>query len=397
MQWLTWRSTGVTTVHQTTKCCRVPIKQSVRAESEAAAAKTELSRTGVYHKTGVTPMRSKFGLSITLLSTLFASGAPLFAAPLVPQPTLAGPPVMLRYKFVVGDVQRYRMAMDMNMTMSMPGGSTSHPGLVIPPMKMHMDAVMARTIKSVNASDGAATVGVRVESVTGNMNGQTLPQIPDTAKMEQTMTVTPRGRMTMAAVPGAPGAAGGIPGMPGMPGGMNMGDINSLMAIGAFPETPVGIGQSWTTNAALGTGTKMTNTMILRGVSSENGHRVADMGFKTKGNISFSFDGTKSASPAPFSMSMNSVVSGSGTQKFDLDAGALRAMAGDIAMDMTMKMGAAAGSGQSVPPMKMHIVEHLDMSRLGNTASKADSGPAPSSTSGEAPGTVGGGQPTHNP
>lgn len=322
---------------------------------------TENAKALAVHR-GILYMLCRSTFSIPLIATLMGCCAPLLAAaPAAPGAPAPPKAVVLRYKFVPGDVQRYRMTMDMHMTMT---GSTLATGTFpLPPMEMHTETVMARTVEAVNPVNGNATVGIHVESVTGDVNGKPVPQTPSTGATDQTVTITPSGKMTMETMPDGAGGRAGSSNMSGLR------EMNRLMAIGVFPEGPIGIGRSWSATGSMGDGTKLTSTMKLHSVSNENGHQIAKLGFRQKGKMSFSYGGNAPASQHAFSMSMSSLIAAYGSQNFDIDAGALRAVTTILTMDMGMKMKMNSLSGRPIPPFKAHIVERMDMTRLGDTES----------------------------
>ncbi len=148
-------------------------------------------------------------------------------------------PVTLAYKFTSGDVDKYRMTMDMSMSMP---GMTGESG--VSPMNMTMSVTCTQKTLSVNP-DGSAkikmTYGAPVISGSSAVakNAAKAPKIEGRSVI---LTMSKRGQMI--SIEGMDKLMGGQA-LPGM-------DFSSLLSSQALlPEGPVDVGQSWTQAVAL--------------------------------------------------------------------------------------------------------------------------------------------------
>lgn len=139
-----------------------------------------------------------------------------------------GPDVALAFGFEEGDTSRYRV------TMSMDG--TIDTALADLPLVGELAETVSYHVMDV-AGDGAATIDVGVESVSGSFSGQPLPASTD---LEIRMVIGPDGQLREIdgePVPEAlqggwtdPSGTGGLPGMQSFP---------------LLPDGPVGPGDEW--------------------------------------------------------------------------------------------------------------------------------------------------------
>lgn len=277
--------------------------------------------------------------------------APLTTAPTAAPPAVAptAPSVPLRYKWVAGQVRRYKMTMTTNGTI--PTGTS---GTTLP-MNMAMQMVMRQTVKDVNPTDGVATIVSQIGSMRMAMNGQEMPMTAaQLAPMRKPMTMQmlPSGKMMSLETPGLAGA-----GVPGMDIGKSL--MSSTLA---FPDGPVKVGDTW--NGALGAGMmgmQMAMASTLAGVETKDGAQIATISQKITGNLS----AMTKAMPAGMGMSGN--ITGTGTMLFDTTAGALVSQSLQNVIDMTViaKPGAPAG----VPPsMNIKMKQTTLMERLPDAA-----------------------------
>lgn len=280
-------------------------------------------------------------------------------APLSVIPTPVGASaVTLRYKFTPGQTRRYKMAMTMNMTML-----TGQSGAGVP-MNMTMTMTTKQTVKSVRASDGAATVVAQVEDIETNAGGKevALPAAQQ-AQMKKPFTTVmlPTGKVLSFQMPGFTN----IPttGMPGMD--LSKGLMSSSVA---FPDAPVKVGNSWpgTIGSGIMAGMQMLMMSTLTGVETKGGAQLATVNQKITGKINMTL-----SKPMPMAFKMAGTVTGSGTQVFDTSAGAIVSQNMVNNTDMTMTFHPAAG--QTAPPgmpktMKMTMQQKTDLTLLDDSS-----------------------------
>lgn len=289
---------------------------------------------------------------LALCPTLHAQSLP--AAPPAASPAApAAAPVTLRYKFVVGQVHRYEYDMDMTMNMQ-----TGQNGGAIP-MDMAMHMVMRQTVKSIQPTDGAATLSTEIESARMLRGGQEVP-MPEAqqAQMKQAFTIVmlPTGKLVSMTSPAMSGM-----GAPGMDFGKNMFSSTALL-----PDGPVKVGDTWNGIAdAAAAGVQTTFTATLTGIDQKDGATLATIQQKQTGSI----DKTMTQG-MPATMSMHGLVTGTASQVFDTTAGAIRSSTGTAGTDMTMTFAkAASGTLPAGMPsaMKMNMQMKYTMTRLPDT------------------------------
>ncbi len=295
-----------------------------------------------------------FLTAATLLALPLAAAPVLLRAQDAPAPPSTVAPaaqaVPLHYKWVVGQVRRYKMTM--TMTGTIPTGTS---GTRIP-MNMAMQMVMRQTVKSVQSGDGAATLVSQIESTRMAMNGKEMPMTAaQQAPMKKPMTteMLPSGKIVSLQMPGLGAAV-----MPGMDIGKSL--MGSTLA---FPDGPVKVGDTW--NGALGAGMmgmQMGMTSTLMGLETRNGAQVATIGQKITGDLSGMVN-----KAMPAGMGMSGKISGTGTLVFDTTAGALVSQSLQNAIDMTIT--ASPGAPAGVPPsMNIKMQQSTVMERLPDTA-----------------------------
>ena len=270
-------------------------------------------------------MMKNYALAAAVLLALLPSVAHAQAAPTAPAP------VTLRLKFTPGQTLYYSMVSDTNGTVLM---GQSGAGM---PIQVHTKMLMHQTVKSVRASDGAATVDVGIDSMSLGMNGQPLPM--QGAKLSQmktlgTMLILPTGK-TLSFTPSADMSAAAPP-MPGM----DMSHMSAMSGLGQFPEAPVKSGDTWKSAIAMGMmGAQVATGFTLSGVDTTGGKTVATITQTTSGTFdtSAAADGAAApATPMPGGMAMTGTVSGTGTLRFDVDAGAVVGQTSRASITMTM-------------------------------------------------------------
>ena len=269
------------------------------------------------------------------------------AAPVTAAPASAAQPVLLRLKFTPGQTLYYSMTTDTNGTIL-----TGQSGAGMP-IQIHMQMLMHQTVKDVRVSDGAATLDVGIDTMTMGMNNQTMPMPPEKlAQMKTigTMVILPTGKsLSFTPSPGL-SAAGPMP-------GMDMTHINAMGSLGQFPDASVKAGDTWKSAVATGMmGMQVASAFSLTGLDTTGGTTVALI----KQTINGTFDTSAAngaASPAPAGMAMKGSVSGTGTLRFDVDAGAVAGQTSHVSVTMTMMPPGATA------PMNMQMKANSTLAR----------------------------------
>ena len=312
-------------------------------------------------------MKTQTLLALALLSATpaaaLAQTTPAPTAPVaLPAATPAAQAVTLRYKFAPGQIHRYKLNMDMDGQMFMGQAGTAMP------LKTSMHMVMKQTVKDVRASDGAATLAYQIEDSHVFTNGKeiTMPAAQQAQmKKPYTIVMLPTGKMLSMDMPALAGSA-----MPGMD--LTKGMFNSTAFM---PEAPVKVGDTWKgTAASPAVGTDMTFTSTLTSVDQKNGATLATIGQTQSGLLNMTM-----SKGMPMTMKMVGKITGSGTQIFDADAGAIASTTGtsDTDMTMTFEKPATGDLPPGVPQgMKMQMKTTVTMQLLADAAPAATT-PAP--------------------
>lgn len=286
-----------------------------------------------------------YALTAAALLATFPSVAHAQAAPAAPAP------VTLRLKFTPGQTLYYSMVSDTNGTVLM---GQSGAGM---PVQVHTKMLMHQTVKSVRAADGAATMDVGIDSMSLGMNGKAFPMPTD--KLSQmktlgTMLILPTGKTLSFTPSAALGAA--APPMPGM----DMSHMSPMSSLGQFPDAPVKSGDTWKSAVAMGMmGAQVAAGFTLSGVETTGGKTVAIITQTTGGTFDTSAaaaDGA-AAPAAPAGMAMTGTVSGTGTLRFDVDAGTIVGQTSRASVTMTMTPPGANG------PVNMKMNVHSTLAR----------------------------------
>jgi len=299
-------------------------------------------------------MKKNYALAAAALLALAPSVAHAQAAPAAPAP------VTLRLKFTPGQTLYYSMVSDTNGTVLMGQSGAEMP------VRVHTKMLMHQTVKTVRASDGAATVDVGFDALNLGVNGSPVPMPAE--KLSQmktigTLLILPTGK-TLSFTPSADmGAA--APAMPGM----DMSHMSPMSGLGQFPEAPVKSGDTWKSAIAMGMlGAQVAAGFTLSGVDTTGGKTVAIITQTTSGTFDTSAaaaaDGA--AAPAPAGTAMTGTVSGTGTLRFDVDAGTVVGQTSRANITMTM-----TPPGMNAPiDVKMNV--HSTLARAPAPAPTAD-------------------------
>lgn len=245
--------------------------------------------------------------------------APPTAAPMTAQP------VALRLKFTPGQTLYYSMVTDTDGTLLMGQGGAGMP------LHIHMQMLMHQTVKSVQASDGAATLDVGMDTMSMGMNGQTMPMPPDKlAQMKTigTMVILPTGKTVSFTPSEGLSAAGPAP-------GMDLTHMNAMGSLGQFPDGPVKAGDTWKSAVAMGMmGAQVAAGFTLLSLDTADGKTIAVVKQTTSG--AFDTSAAVAGAAAPAGLPMKGNVNGTGVLRFDVDAGAVVGQTSHANVTMTM-------------------------------------------------------------
>ena len=259
-------------------------------------------------------------------------GAPPAPTPPVPTPDAPNPPtpaapsgVTLRYKFTPGQTLRYRVTMDAAGKVTMASGT----GM---PIKQHLVMTLHQTVKSVRASDGAATLATQVDTLTLNVNGRDIQlpaQAQDKFKQVITTTMTPAGKIVDFK---APTGAAPIPGM-----NFNPMDFQNLRAL---PDGTVDKGATWNSKYAAPMGLLTASAKYtLDDLSGDNS--TATIGQKLWAEIK----SPKPKAGTPAGGKVAGLITGTGKEEFDVDAGAVNSQTNALTLKMTITPPTSARPG----------------------------------------------------
>ncbi|MBV9849643.1 MAG: hypothetical protein JO250_08135, partial [Armatimonadetes bacterium] len=291
-------------------------------------------------------------------------------APNPPTPTTAG--VTLRYKFTPGRVLRYRLTTDTNGTIQMGPSGTGMP------LKQHMTMTLTQTVKDVRASDGAATVVAQLGSVSMTVNGRPImlpAQDQEQINKPMTAVVTPTGQVLSVQTP-----SGTLSGPAAL--GFNPMD---LQKIGALPEKPVNTGDTWpgkyeAPGGVLNIYTKSTLSS-LAGTAPNTIATIAQklyLQFQPKAFYGKTATGktmaSRTATGAAPVAKINGLITGTGTQKFDVDAGVINSQTNALQLKMTITPPKTAQAG-APPPVKANFQITSDMERVTDSGTIAPAAP----------------------
>jgi len=196
--------------------------------------------------------------------------------------------ITLRYKYMPGQVRRYKLhtSMDTTLTPARPGSP--------PTSNVTQDMVFRQTVQKVRASDGAATSLGQIEEYHVFLNGkETALPYPASAQMKKPYIVVslPSGKVISL-------------------------DISGILReiTGAFPSHALQIGESWKGAATTAPGAE-SGTVI---------------------NTLTGFDTTGGVRRAIIQQKMTGEVTGAGTLVFDLTTGTISRLASVTTIDMRL-------------------------------------------------------------
>lgn len=298
---------------------------------------------------------------MTIRPLFYAAALTAALLPLASQAQTAAPApapaaVLLRYKFTPGEVIRDKTTTDTNMTMpNVPG----LPATAAMSYKTHMEMVNRQTVKSVRASDGAATLVVTTESLTSTMNGKPLHTAALTSVKQgvDTLVITPAGKLlSFKAGKGT---------SPVVITGFDMSKMEGNTPA-ALPDGPIKVGDTWDTVADLSgfmagsgmAGMQMTVHSALTALDTSGGETVATISDTYKMPMDM-----KSPASSPAAFTMTGDETGTDVWKFDVGAGNI------ISSDMTMTTHStstfpksAGGTSAGLEPFTMidEVTTHME-------------------------------------
>ena len=254
-------------------------------------------------------------------------------------------------KFKQGQIDKYRMTMDMTMDMPDMPKNAGAPSKTT----MNMTADMTQEVVSVNA-DGSAKIKAAVSNMNMNMPGMPGATMPTMPKIQYTMTMTKDGKITNFE---------GMENVPGMAmSGVDMKQMMNQMS-GMLPGKLVSVGDTWKGKVAMPIGGNME---VVYELVSENESIGSQKVSKIKSN--FNYDGDLAdwakktggnAGKMPPEMKGKVSMKGDGNTFFNRAEGKM--VATDMVMDMTMNMEIPKGAmpgGQNNMNMNMKMKMRME-------------------------------------
>jgi hypothetical protein len=268
-------------------------------------------------------MKCKFLWPMVLLAVTLSKSALAQTGPLNPGGNSANS-VSLRYKFIPGNVYRYKVSIAFEL--KTPGdGQTSLTTSTV-------TGSFENTVKSVD-SNGDATLSGQMHDVTDTVaiNGQQvqLPQsVVDNLELTSTEVLSPLGKII--SISQASPSSGGASSMMGP---------STMFAYATLPDHPVKINDTWRTPVVFPTmPDPMYVKLALIGLDTSSGSTVASLAAKI-----FLQTTTKPAAGGGRIVYMN--MTGSGSEKFDIDRGMITNM--DLNLYGLMSTNAPSLDGSS--------------------------------------------------
>lgn len=297
----------------------------------------------------------------------------LIQQPALPQPVLnpgfqnpsltfnqnAPQSVLLRLKFTQGDVIRYHLAMDINGNVQVGDNGTKQP------LKEHVDMTLTQTVKNVTGDQ--ATISEQMGNMAISLNGKDVPLPPQTQQQTEqpfTLVETTRGKVISITAP----TGGGPIGMPGM----NPTQMENMETV--LPEGTVTPGTStWRSDVTLPTsGIESHSKFSIDSLSADG--NLATIGQKLW--IQFK----PATGPGAPPMKLNGLMTGTGTQTFDVAAGQIASQTNDMHLTMST---AAPGSNMTI---KTDFQINVHMDRVSNPAGTNPTPATPPAPAAPAPG-----------
>ena len=246
-------------------------------------------------------------------------------------------------------------------------------GLEMGPLAMQMQAMGRSFHMAMDLTKGTVKVdGESIQMPEGPMQ-QMLPSFENLS-----WTISPRGKLV--AISGLEELLTGGAGMPQMPMFANMADFQKLLKEmpAWLPEDPVAVGDSWDMQVPLplpGMGAdplpEFAIKYTLEGLGEIDGHRIARIGFEgvlEGANLAVPMPGgpaqqqrevaEEGRQPDYMNMALTETVDGQ--IYFDLDAGQMHSVRGNVAIDVSMGVPLPAQAGEEAgKPLAMQMGMNL--------------------------------------
>lgn len=275
-----------------------------------------------------------------------------------PAARAASAPITLRYKYTLGEVRRYQMTMDMDMTMHMAARPASMPQM--PPMHTHMVMAYSQTVQSVQP-DGSATLVSHITQMTTTLNGHVvfLPQTMTSADAQSfTIVMSPTGKMLSMTLPPSVQSK--------MPAGMDFSKIGGI-APAMLPEDAVRIGDTWGGPAdmpqmfgAAMPGMPGMQSDVVSSLAGLEPGGIADIRQQIRGTV-----GSAASAGAAGLLKMQGQVEGDSLVKFDTNAGRIATQDGQerVSIDTMPESGTPAGA-HKVGAISISMVMKTHLERM---------------------------------
>lgn len=258
---------------------------------------------------------------------------------------LARDTVKLEYKFKPNELLRYKMVMNMNMTLDMPGFEQT----MLPNTAIQMVAVYRQRTKRVLAN-GDAEITAAVESIKMTMGGKT-ESIPADKIPVMTFVMSKNGVVK---------SMSGLEKMAAQFGGMQFVNPSAMGQYGALPEGELSVGDTWSQEIPfpLGEGKLNVTGKILSTDTKLGKYTVAAIKQNMGGHVAYSM--TIPASPgqtAPASGSVNAKGKflGDAVVYFSQEKGQMIRTDGNLTMQMSMEFTNAPANAPSGMEMDMDM------------------------------------------
>ena len=303
-------------------------------------------------------------------SVLFATLCILLAGTL--SPASAQDTYSLEYKFVPGELIRYKMVIDMNMSMKFDGTTAQKAtgSMQMPNMQMSMVIVTRQRTKKV-LPNGDGQIAMAIES---------MKVVDPTGKTQQMPT---KDLPVFTIVMGKNGVVKSVSGLEALqkslsknvPGGgkmpaFNPGEFNQLMGqYAVFPSVPVPLGQAWVVDIPYPVGTGSIRVMsTFQSIDEKAGQKLANLRQQYDGDIGYGMQmeipESQQSKGGTANIQLAGKLQGDTTVDFALDKGHVRSMNGTIGMQMGVDFSATGGGESGGGTASIDMVMQMQMFKL---------------------------------
>jgi len=255
----------------------------------------------------------------------------------------------LEIKFKPGQIDKYKMTMDM--TMNTPGST----GASSPAMQANVSLLMTMETISVNP-DGSAKVKYKMSDMKMTMPGTPMAGSQAMPEAEFTATMSKDGKTSNVEGPkNMPGMA-----VSGMDAEQMMSNFSGVM----LPGKSVKVGETWKGKMPALGGNMITQFKLdsdNQPIGNTKATKITST-FNYKGSLADLMKQSGKASSLPPGMNGNVDMSGTGTTYFDRDAGKMISADTDVVekMDIQSPAGMGAPAGQKSMQMNMTMKMHVE-------------------------------------